>query len=90
MHQSSILSVIEKEITLYIAMKEFIVTFNLLANDYEQAQKLSEPICTYFLKDNMCTLESVRAKNPETSQKNTNSRRKTDKSWLDGFGYPGK
>ncbi len=68
-------------------MKEFIVTFNLLAEDYEQAQKLSEPICTYFLKDNMCTLESVRAKNPESVNRKSDGRRKTDKSWLTSFGY---
>jgi len=71
-------------------MKEFIVTFNMLAEDYEQAQKLSEPICTYFLKDNMCTLESVRAKNPESAQRNSDGRRKMDKSWLNGFGYSQK
>lgn len=72
-----------------MSMKEFIVTFNLLAEDYDQAKKISEPICTYFLKDNMCTLESVRAKNPESARRNANSagRRKTDKSWLNGFGY---
>ena len=68
-------------------MKEFIVTFNLLADDYEQAKKISEPICTYFLKDNMCTLESVRAKHPDTGERNSNGRRKTDKSWLNNFGY---
>jgi len=66
-------------------MKEFIVTFNLLAEDYEQAKKISEPICTYFLKDNMCTLESVRTKNPETARRSTTGRRKTDKSWLNSF-----
>jgi hypothetical protein len=71
-------------------MKEFIVTFNLLAENYEQAQKLSEPICKYFLKDNMCTLESVRAKNPESSQRKSDGRRKTDKSWLNNFGYSHK
>jgi len=72
-----------------LSMKEFIVTFNLLAEDYDQAKKISEPICTYFLKDNMCTLESVRAKNPESARRNSNSsgRRKTDKSWLNSFGY---
>lgn len=68
-------------------MKEFIVTFNLLAEDYEQAKKISEPICTYFLKDNMCTLESVRAKNPESARRQSTGRRKTDKSWLTSFGY---
>lgn len=68
-------------------MREFVVTFNLLAEDYEQAKKLSEPICTYFLKDNMCTLESVRAKNPESVRRASNGRRKTDKSWLNSFGY---
>ena len=68
-------------------MREFVVTFNLLAEDYEQAKKLSEPICTYFLKDNMCTLESVRAKNPESVRRSSTGRRKTDKSWLNSFGY---
>lgn len=71
-------------------MKEFIVTFNILADDYEQAQKLSEPICTYFLKDNMCTLESIRTKNPDTSRRRSDGRRKTDKKWLDNFGYSEK
>lgn len=67
-------------------MKEYVVTFNLLAEDYEQAKKLSEPICTYFLKDYMCTLESVRVKNPESVSKRSVGRRKSDKSWLNGFG----
>ena len=71
-------------------MKEFVVTFNLLAEDYEQAKKISEPICTYFLKDNMCTLESVRMKNPEPSGTRTVGRRKADKSWLNNFGYQEK
>jgi len=67
-------------------MKEFIVTFNLLADDYEQAKRISEPICAYFLKDNMCTLESVRAKNPDSATRASAGRRKTDRSWLSGFG----
>ena len=67
-------------------MKEFIVTFNLLAEDYDQAKKISEPICKYFLKDNMCTLESVHIKNPERVERSS-GRRKTDKSWLNSFGY---
>lgn len=71
-------------------MKEYIVTFNLLAEDYEQAKKISEPICTYFLKDNMCTLESVRVKNPETARRETNGRRKSDRTWLNNFGYSEK
>ncbi|MDW3095575.1 MAG: hypothetical protein R8G33_07880 [Gammaproteobacteria bacterium] len=71
-------------------MKEFVVTFNLLAEDYEQAKKISEPISTYFLKDNMCTLESVRMKNPEPSGARTAGRRKSDKSWLNNFGYSEK
>lgn len=62
----------------------------MLAEDYAQAKKLSEPICTYFLKDHMCTLESVRVKNPEPVEKRSVGRRKADKSWLDGFGYSGK
>jgi|TARA_B110000238_G_C16139559_1_gene445506 hypothetical protein len=71
-------------------MKEFIVTFNMLAEDYEQAKKLSEPICTYFLKDHMCRLESVRVKNPEPSAIRSTEPRKADKSWLNGFGYSEK
>jgi len=76
-------------------MKEFVVTFNLLAEDYEHAKKLSEPICTYFLKDHMCELESVRMKNPEPVGKNSTGRSKankskSDKSWLDNFGYTDK
>jgi hypothetical protein len=71
-------------------MKEFIVTFNMLAEDYEQAKKLSEPICTYFLKDHMCRLESVRVKNPEPSATRATERRKADRSWLNGFGYSEK
>ena len=71
-------------------MKEFIVTFNLLAEDYEQAKKLSEPICTYFLKDHMCTLESVRVKNPEPVGNKSVDRRKADRSWLNSFGYSEK
>ncbi len=71
-------------------MKEYVVTFNLLAEDYEQAKKLSEPICTYFLKDHMCTLESVRVKNPEPVANRSAGRRKADKSWLNSFGYSEK
>ncbi len=71
-------------------MKEYVITFNLLAEDYEQAKKLSEPICTYFLKDHMCTLESVRVKNPEPVGKRSTGRRKADKSWLNSFGYSEK
>lgn len=71
-------------------MKEYVVTFSLLAEDYEQAKKLSEPICTYFLKDHMCTLESVRAKNPEPVENRSVGRRKADKSWLHSFGYSEK
>lgn len=68
-------------------MKEFVVTFRLLADDYEQAKKISEPISTYFLKDNMCTLESVHAKNPDPARPRNSGRRKSDKSWRNGFGY---
>lgn len=70
-------------------MKEFEVTFNLLAENYEEAKKLSEPICEYFLSDNMCKLDSVRLKNPVKLRSNTRASEKTDKSWLKRLGYAG-
>lgn len=63
-------------------MKEFEVTFNVLADNYEQAVKLSEPICTYFLADSMCTLEAVRQKHPDQSNRITKTQKKPDKGWL--------
>ncbi|MFT5451414.1 MAG: hypothetical protein ACI9N9_000898 [Enterobacterales bacterium] len=68
-------------------MKEFEVIFNLLADDYDQAKKLSEPISKYFLADNMCTLESVRLKRPEPESNKVNESKKSDKSWLKTFRY---
>ncbi len=68
-------------------MKEFIVTFNVLADDYEQAVKLSEPICKYFLTDNMCTIESVRLKHPELISNKSKSPKISGKFLLKTFGY---
>ena len=66
-------------------MKEFVITFNLLAEDNEEAKKLSESICKYFLSDNLCTVDSIRLKYP--NPKSNKSKRDSDKSWLKTFGY---
>ena len=63
-------------------MKEFEVTFNVLADNYEQAVKISEPICKYFLADSLCTLGTVRLKHPEQISKIAKNQKKQDKGWF--------
>lgn len=68
-------------------MKEYVVTFNLLAENNEEAKKLGESICTYFLSDSMCTIESIRLKHPEPKSKKSSSKNGANQSWLKTFGY---
>lgn len=68
-------------------MKEYVVTFNLLAEDNKEVQKIGESICSYFLADSMCTIESIRLKHPEPKKNKTVSKNGSDKSWLKTFGY---
>ncbi len=63
------------------------MTFNLLAENNEEAKKLGESICTYFLADSMCTIESIRLKHPLPKSTKANNKNRTDKSWLKNFGY---
>ena len=71
-------------------MKEYVVTFNLLAENNEEAKKLGESICTYFLSDSMCTIESIRLKHPEPKSSKSNksdNKHSASNSWLKTFGY---
>ena len=68
-------------------MKEYVVTFNLLAENNEEAKKLGESICTYFLADSMCTIESIRLKHPVPKSSKSSNKNSADKSWLKTFGY---
>ena len=72
---------------IMFVMKEYLVTLNLLAENNEEAKKLSESICKYFLSDNMCTIESIRLKQPVLSNKKTSVKEAKEKAWLKKFGY---
>ena len=58
-------------------MKEYEVTFSVLADDYKHAVKICEPIQKYFLADNMCTLDLIRLKHPDSSEINSDTHKKT-------------
>ena len=70
-------------------MKEYEITFNILANNYEHAQKLGGSICEYFLANEMCTVDSVRLKYPETDTivEERKEAAKVGRAWLKTFGY---
>ena len=70
-------------------MKEYEITFNILAKNYEHAQKLGGSICEYFLANEMCTIDSIRPKYPETDTivEERKEKVKRDRKWLETFGY---
>ena len=67
-------------------MKEYVITFNLLAESNEEAKKLGESICSY-LSDSICTIESMRLKHPTPKSNKDTNKDDSNKSWLKTFGY---
>ena len=70
-------------------MKEYEITFNILARDHEHAKKLGNSICEYFLANEMCTIDSVRPKYADTDTivEERKEKAKLANKWLETFGY---
>ena len=66
-------------------MKEYVVSLRLLAQSNLEAQRLGESICSSFLSDRMCSVESIKQRRKPAKTLTADNIDDFDEYWLKSF-----